>query len=279
MRVVNLFFWAGIAVASTLHGLPSNISSTGRGNISASQQPDFTFDELYSLQKQFLDHFISPANVQEAKAINSTLLAEDCLGRVDITRTFSGRELNTEYLFGLFANLAATPDSLSLLGVPISYEILHFAANQNIASAATKSVFLFLLFQNLVHVPPGIKTDPVAALYRFMFNFTALNLVLPIRIDTWNSFNAQKQISQYDATFVWWDWAFATLLEAAVPVLGVNSTAQVVQALTGALAKSICSTATTYCKGTDAQYGSTQECEGYLTKEIRFGAPYELGTL
>ena len=111
-----------------------------------------------------------------------------------------------------------------------------------------------------------------------MFNFTALNLVLPIRIDTWNSFNARKQISQYDATFVWWDWAFATLLEAAVPVLKVNDTAQVVQALTGGLANSICSTAMTYCNGTNAQYGSTQECEEYLTKEIRFGAPYELGT-
>ena len=111
-----------------------------------------------------------------------------------------------------------------------------------------------------------------------MFNFTALRWVLPIRIDTWNTFNEQKQIIQYDATFVWWDWAFAMLLEQAAPVLKVNSTAQVIQALTGTLASSICSTATTYCNGTNAQYASTQECEEYLTKEIRFGAPYELGT-
>lgn len=33
----------------------------------------------------------------------SGLLAEDVQGRVDITRTFDGRELNTAYLFGLFA--------------------------------------------------------------------------------------------------------------------------------------------------------------------------------
>lgn len=113
--------------------------------------------------------------------------------------------------------------------------------------------------------------------YRFMFNFTALNLVLPVRIDTWNTFNSQKQISQYDATFVWWDWAFATLLKAAARVLGANSTTKAMQTLKDGLAKSICSTATMYCNGTNAQYKSAHECEQYLTKEIRFGSPYELG--
>lgn len=104
----------------------------------SSSQPCFTFDELYNLQKKFLDSFLSPADQTQAKSINSSLLSEDCLGRIDITRTFKGRELNTEYLFGLFANLAATPGSLSLLGVPVSYEILHFAANENVVSALTR---------------------------------------------------------------------------------------------------------------------------------------------
>ena len=66
-------------------------------------------------------------------SFKSSLLAEDVQGRVDITRTFDGRELNTEYLFGLFANLA-TSAGFSLLGVP---ETTHFAASQNIASAST----------------------------------------------------------------------------------------------------------------------------------------------
>jgi len=44
-------------------------------------------------------------------------------GRIDVTRTFDGRELNTEYLFGLFANVAGDPNPFSLLRVPISYEI------------------------------------------------------------------------------------------------------------------------------------------------------------
>ncbi len=70
------------------------------------------------------------------------------MGRVDITRTFKGRELNTEYLFGLFANLAAAPGQISLLGVPLSYEILRFAANQNIVSASTKFVHIHFPFMD-----------------------------------------------------------------------------------------------------------------------------------
>lgn len=104
-------------------------------------QPTFTFAQLWDLNKQFLDNFVYPADVQQAKAINSTVFAEDVQGRVDITRTFDGRELNTEYIFGLFANLAAArPGAITLLGVPLSYEILHFAANQNVVSSLTRSV-------------------------------------------------------------------------------------------------------------------------------------------
>ncbi len=116
-----------------------NSPITTSASTNSSSQPCFEFDELYNLQKQFLNSFISPADQTQAKSINSSLLSEDCLGRIDITRTFKGRELNTEYLFGLFANLAATPGSLSLLGVPVSYEILHFAANENVVSALTRS--------------------------------------------------------------------------------------------------------------------------------------------
>lgn len=110
-----------------------------------------------------------------------------------------------------------------------------------------------------------------------MFNFPALKIILPLRIDTWNTFNAKKEISQYDATFVWWDWAFATLLEAAAPALGAKSQMETLQKLTGKLAQSICKTASDFCTGDNKQYESEQECQGYLTKQVRFGAPYELG--
>lgn len=140
--------------------------------------PSFTPAELYALQTRLWDNFLYPADVAQAESINSTLLSEDCQGRIDITRTFTGRELNTEYLFGLFANLAANPGQLSLIGVPESYEIIHFSAQEYISSAAT----------------------------RFVFNLTSVGLVIPVEIDTWISWNEAGEITQYDATFKYWSW-------------------------------------------------------------------------
>lgn len=145
--LVNLLCAAALALAYSprqIYAAPDlflekrNAPPNTSARTNSSSQPCFTFDELYNLQKKFLDSFIFPADQVEAKSINSSLLSEDCLGRIDITRTFKGRELNTEYLFGLFANLAETPESLNLLGVPVSYEILHFAANENVVSALTR---------------------------------------------------------------------------------------------------------------------------------------------
>ncbi len=149
--------------------------------------PQFSFKELYDLEINFLNNFLYPNSTVQAKAINSTLLAPDIQGRIDITRTFDGAELNTEYLFGLFANLASNPNSLSLLGIPISYEVLHFTANDYITTSAV----------------------------RFMFNFTSLGIVLPVEIDGWHTWNEKGQLTQYDASFKYWQWMVDTLITAA----------------------------------------------------------------
>ncbi|KAL8932765.1 MAG: hypothetical protein Q9211_006136 [Gyalolechia sp. 1 TL-2023] len=213
-------------------------------------QPTFSFAQLWDHNKKFLDNFIYPADVIQARAINSTLLSEDVQGRIDITRTFKGRELNTEYLFGLFANLAeASEGAISLLGVPLSYEILHFAANQNIVTTLT----------------------------RFQFNFTALALIVPIEIDAWNTFNQLGEISQYDATFKHWQWTVDYLFQAAGKKFGTDTKNATVGVLQEAIAKSICQTSMAHCKGNSSQYPSSDECFTYLTKEVRFGEAYELG--
>jgi hypothetical protein len=131
-------------------------------------KPSFTYNELYKLNVNFWENFLYPADVTQAKDVNSTIFAEGVKGRIDATRTFDGRELNTEYLFGLFANLASTSTSLSLLGVPISYEILKFSANKYVSSAAT----------------------------RVMFNISSLGLIVPIEIDTWIAWNSLGQMTQ-----------------------------------------------------------------------------------
>ena len=101
-------------------------------------QKQWTYDELFALQNRFLDAFLSPQNKNQAAMVNSTIFAENVQGRVDITRTFEGRELNTEYIFGLFANLAEDQGVFTLLGFPEKYEVVHFAASGNIASASTR---------------------------------------------------------------------------------------------------------------------------------------------
>jgi len=67
-------------------------------------------------------------------------------------------ELNTEYIFGLFSTLA-TSKQFSLLGVPVSYDFSHFAAQQNIVSVA--------LIVN--------------------FYYAAFNITVPLEIDVWVS--------------------------------------------------------------------------------------------
>jgi len=150
------------AVAAPAHGPRTHYANVKSRDVT---QTNYTFNQLYQMEKKFLDAFIYPANqiqvrcvkcllmwtaqpwtrltvcIWQAKAINSSVFAEDVQGRVDITRTFDGRELNTEYIFGLFAKLAANPNSFTLLGYPTSYEITHFAASQNIASASTRSAY------------------------------------------------------------------------------------------------------------------------------------------
>jgi hypothetical protein len=204
--------------------------------------------------------------VKEAQKINSTIFAENVRpnqfptspssehletallidlqvqGRVSDTRNFEGRELNTEYIFGLF-----TPTkSISVIGNPVGpYEIIQFAANQNIASATT----------------------------RFNFTFPSFgNMSLPIAITTWMTFNEAKEITQYDVVFRW----FGNVLQLLLSVVDPNPvTAQAKGAII--LAQSTCKTHTEFCTGDNKQYDSEEECIRFMTEDIRFGQSFELG--
>jgi len=59
--------------------------------------------------------------------------------------------------------------------------------------------------------------------------------------------------------------------------------AQVAVSAQQKLAASICTTSTTYCNGTNTDskdlYTSIDQCQRYLTKDVRLGEAYELGTL
>jgi hypothetical protein len=169
-----------------------------------------------------------------------------------VARTFDGAELNTEYLFGLFANLQQGNNitgTMSLLGIPMSYEITHFSTTDNMASASTV----------------------------VMFNFPSVGEYLPVQIDTWNMWDSSCKIIQYDATLRWFGYLVDTLLQGTTAQAATADQQDTISYLKGALATSICNIHDANCLGRNKQYSSNDECVNFLTKQVRFGAAYELG--
>jgi hypothetical protein len=136
-----------------------------------------------------------------------------------------------------------------LTGVPIAYNITQFIANQNIASATTV----------------------------ITFNATSFDVLVPLTVDSWMAFNEEGKIIQYDATFRWFDWLVQTLFEAAGNKFNTTDEAKIQSMLSTLLAEAICETSDKYCTGDNLQYESKEKCMNFLTKETRFGQPYELG--
>jgi len=208
----------------------------------------FHFDDLWNMQSTILDNILYPKNIWQSQSINSTLLAPEVKGRVDATRTFDGAELNTEYLFGLWAYIALNPNATTLLGVPMSYEIIHFTANQNIASAA-------------------VIID---------FHITMINMTLPIEVDIWTMWDERGQVVQYDVTFRWFQYLLDTILTAVKERFHLPTEQGATAYLQEHIAMAICTTHDRHCKGTDAQYSGYDSCMAFLTEQ-RFGKAYELG--
>jgi hypothetical protein len=110
-----------------------------------------------------------------------------------------------------------------------------------------------------------------------MFNFSSFNIVTPIELDAFFTFNAQGQVSQYDITFRWFDFLQASLIERGMQLFNFSSLAELISTVTLKIANSICDTHDNYCIGSLQQYANRTECMDFLTHKIRFGAAYELG--
>lgn len=238
-----------------VHEVVAEIAELKKHSVAVPNQdaPTFKVHELYHLTTQFLDSFMYPANIAQAASINSTFFAPNILGRVDATRTFDGPELNTEYLYGLFSGIPITSSNktstfFTLLGVPLHYSIAHFSATQNIVSVSIINIF----------------------------NVTSIGALLPLEVDLWLTFNSDRKISQYDASFRYLAWEFATVFAAGQAAFHVD--APTLQFLcTQKIAASICGIAQTSCMGPNKQYESHDACMDFLTKGIRFGQAFEMG--
>ena len=212
-------------------------------------------DRMHTLYITLMEAFIYPNNIVQAKSINSTLFSDDIQGRVDLTNDFDGRELNTEYIFGLFANIANNK-TFSLLSIPVAYEERAFISSGNIAS--TSSLVMFR------HVATGIE--------------------LPMVVDIFLGVDNDGKINKYDATFKRHDWFFDVLDAMTVPFVAkslnipaasINET--YLQTIYKQLvAKSVCSIAQEYCTGANQQYDSYEDCETFMMS-LPFGKTNGLG--
>ncbi|KAF2770218.1 hypothetical protein EJ03DRAFT_76916 [Teratosphaeria nubilosa] len=221
--------------------------STKQARCCGSQTPCFTYDELWKMHKTFWNMHMYPNNVEAAKSINSTIFAENVIGRVEQTREFLGRELNTEYIFGLFTGVALNPGAIEILGRPVAYDIIHFAATDYVTSSAV------------------------------VVTYNHSSYLSPLEIDSFITWNSHKQITQYDVTFRRSDHSLDLTFARFQRTIGASSLAQTLNVMTQALAQSVCTAHDRYCDGTNQQYESRDVCMKFLTQEIRFGKVYEQG--
>ncbi|GAA5858784.1 hypothetical protein JCM8547_004986 [Rhodosporidiobolus lusitaniae] len=210
------------------------------------------WEYLQALQR-FQDEFTNPQATVEAGRSES--LADDCVGRVDVTTTFEGQELNSEYLFGLFYNVRGT-NSTSIIGYPASQTI-----------------------QALVIEPPVIYFSAVVQLA-----YPTINATIPVQLDVTTAWNDDLKIISYDAAFRRWPQSFRYISEQIAPqiALELNETYDAVSTNKSALfarkaATEVCATAMESCTGKNQQYESYDQCYTFLTEERPWGEPMDGG--
>ncbi|KAK7718032.1 hypothetical protein SLS57_006179 [Botryosphaeria dothidea] len=214
---------------------------------SAAERPHFSLKELYKLQESIWENFIAPNNAIQAESVNSSLLTPDIRGRVDITREFIGAELNTEYLFGLFAQIEET-NEYSLLGVPVAYDMVSFTGNQDVANAVT-----------LIH-----------------FNSTVWG-PFTLEVHVRSKFNVRGQLMQYDATFRQWDLFLEEGYQRIAATQFGGSIQRARRFITDQIAKTVCQVHEQSCDGENRQWKDKKECYRFLVHEIPFGAGHAMG--
>ncbi|KAL7935781.1 hypothetical protein V8C35DRAFT_298228 [Trichoderma chlorosporum] len=211
------------------------------------ERANFTFDQLFNFTQTFMTALKYPNNIKQTNEINSTLFADDVLGRVDITGQFQGAELNTEYIFALFNNATKNdiPSYNTLFGPILESNIVHFSASGDIASATT--VFTF---------------DGFPAVYSQDLVWTFL-------------FNKQGQIQEYDLMFPLVEWSLDDALNRTAQVFNLSSIDAAQVAIQQLIATSICAVHDKFCTGANQQYATNEECMNTLVNVKPLGRAYQ----
>ncbi|TDL18467.1 hypothetical protein BD410DRAFT_793163 [Rickenella mellea] len=206
--------------------------------------------QMVGFLKQYNKDWSFPRVKEIAASINYTMFDPNVVGRVDITNTFVGAELNTEYLFGTAAQFGDDKNT-SLIGVPLNQTIVELVAQGN-----TISVQLLVTFNWTVEI-------------------------IPVQFNVMFMFNDEGKVIQYDAQLQHSSWLFQDILPKFVPVLAKEldlpeTTSPAV--LVGKRASfDICSAHEQFCTGENLQYNSTAECVDFIENKIPFGDVWQAG--
>lgn len=215
---------------------------------------------LRFLWAQFADAVMYPANLKQVRAISSPLLATDVQGRVDVTNTFDGAELNTAYLFGLFGNIAnnqnQTEDLSPLQDYPLSWEPRAFMG----------------------------KGDMIFGTVLFHQQNQATKVTLPALFDVYLLFDKCDLIKQYDVRIQrsqWWsDTAILDYIPTVAKKLNIKpedvTPENINDVVAAGATKQVCAVAQDVCKGSLQQYKDIADCTTFLNT-LPVGQPYELG--
>ncbi|CCH43002.1 putative secreted protein [Wickerhamomyces ciferrii] len=221
-------------------------------DIQSKQNCYFTSEELYQHAVSFANDYLYPNNIKQAKSINSTYFSEDVVGRIDITRNYEGRELNTEYLFGLFSDLQDS-NTTNLIGYSDAFQLYAFSGscNQYTISNINNATF------------PGAGQK------------------IPFSINIWIKLNEKKEIAQYDLSFLRWERLYEMIKLGGYRQISGNDSATTIpeegeKQLQHLLVESICGVHEKYCQKDYPQYDSKDACVEYLTN-TRFGLSWEGG--
>jgi hypothetical protein len=79
------------------------------------------------------------------------------------------------------------------------------------------------------------------------------------------------------SNFRYLEWQLNSTISSISTHLNLSSSIDITSLLHQKLSQSICTTATTFCNGTNLQYANQTACEDYLLNETRFGDGWEWG--
>ncbi|KAJ7493996.1 hypothetical protein FB451DRAFT_1551250 [Mycena latifolia] len=218
---------------------------------SAAAQP--TLQQILGFLNQFQKDFSYPQIIETAKSINYTGFSDDIVGRLDITGNFVGRELNTEYLFGLFSGLSTggANGSTPLLGVPLNGTVTDLVIENNLAIVSVLRDFNWT-----------IETVPTRWELKFMIDDEG-------RATQWDAilYRASALFA-----YIWPKLATHLRTELALPAQTPDTVVLQTRA-----ARDICSQHEQYCLGPDQQYNSTEACLDFVLNTIPLGEVWQGG--